>query len=536
MPNTHIPYRSTQYFSTLICDLLDNHPDLKSFYGHRPSIENFKFQMEAKSSHFSEHHRAVLSNVLLEDYNKMEVHEGPSVAHIKLLSQKNTFTITTGHQLNLLTGPLYFLYKIISVINLCKKLKENYPKANFVPVFWMASEDHDFEEISYFNHKGRKYKWNRTSEGAVGQMNTNGLDAVFAHYFSQLGSNKSAKELRSWIENAYTSSANLSEATRNFVHNLFGEQGLVIVDGDNAKLKALFSPNIKRELTTQSTFKHVNATTAALQSEYNASYAPQVNPRKINLFYLSPGSRERIDVKGEHYFLVDQKQKRSKKEMLTELDKYPERFSPNALLRPLYQEVILPNLCYIGGGGELAYWLQLKSVFSDHNVPFPIILLRNSAVLVPQKEQKKIVNLNVDPVDLFLNKNSLINKKVRLISNIDMDLSGFKSQLEVQFKHLEELVKHTDASFAGAVEAQKKKQFKGIVQLEKRLLRAQKRKLSDHVKRLAALHNQLFPSGSLQERNLNFSEFYVEYGEQLIPQIQQALDPLRQEFTWIVLK
>ena len=536
MPNTHIPYRSTQYFSDLICDMLEGHPALKPFYGRPPSLENFKDQIADKTEQFPASHRAVLTEVLLEDYKAIGVQEGPTVDHINALSQNNALTITTGHQLNLLTGPLYFLYKIISVINLCKKLKEQYPKSNFIPVFWMASEDHDFEEISFFNHQGKKYKWNRASEGAVGQMNTVGLDEVFELYFSQLGNNKAAQELKAWIKKAYTPSASLSEATRRFVHNLFGDQGLVIVDGDKTRLKALFSPHIKKELTAQSTFERVNETTAALKSHYSKSYTPQVNPRKINLFYLSLGKRERIDIVDGEYILVDQKRKIAETELLKELAHQPERFSPNALLRPLYQEVVLPNLCYVGGGGELAYWMQLKSTFLEHQVPFPILLLRNSAVLIREKEQNKMQKLNVTPLDLFLKKSSLINKKVRQISNIDLDLSKFKAQLEVQFTHLEGLIQQTDASFEGAVAAQKKKQYRGIDRLEARLLRAQKRKLSDHVERLATLHNLIFPNGSLQERTQNFSEFYIDYGEDLIPQIQNALDPLQQEFAWVILK
>lgn len=536
MPNTHIPYRSTQYFSDLICDLLDEHPDLQPFYGRRLSLESFKEQMAEKSAAFPASHRKVLTEVLSEDYHKIEVTEGPSVENIQLLAENTAYTITTGHQLNILTGPLYFLYKIISVINLCRQLKQTYPEADFVPVFWMASEDHDIEEISFFNHQGKKYKWSRESEGAVGQMNTQGLDAVFELFFSALGNNNAAKELKAWIKQAYHPSASLAEATRRLVHQLFGDQGLVIIDGDNARLKSLFAPYVKRELTEEIAYQKVTETTSAIQSAYKSTYSPQVNPRKINLFYLSKGHRERIDRNGEEYVLVDQKRTFSKAEILDELEKQPECFSPNALLRPLYQEVILPNLCYIGGGGELAYWLQLRSLFAAHAVPFPILLLRNSAVLVHEKDEKKMQKLNLAPADLFLGKSSLINKKVRQISNIDLDLSSLKDQLEVQFKQLEDLVEQTDASFKGAVAAQKKKQFKGIERLEDRLLRAQKRKLSDHVERLASLHNLLFPNGSLQERTDNFSAYYVAYGEDLIPQIQAALDPMHQAFSWITLK
>ena len=220
---------------------------------------------------------------------------------------------------------------------------------------------------------------------------------------------------------------------------------------------------------------------------------------------------------------------------MQELKAYPERFSPNVIARPLYQEVILPNLCYIGGGGEIAYWLELKSAFESMKVPFPILLLRNSALVITEKQSEKLKRMQLSEEDLFLKQSSLINKKIREISNIDIDFSPQKKLLEQQFKDLYELAEQTDKSFIGAVKAQEVKQKKGLDNLEKRLLKAQKRKLKDHVLRMTDIQNQLFPGKSLQERNLNFSELYLEYGEELIPMLVKALKPLQLEFTVITV-
>ena len=198
------------------------------------------------------------------------------------------------------------------------------------------------------------------------------------------------------------------------------------------------------------------------------------------------------------------------------------------------RQVILPNLCYIGGGGELAYWLEFKSSFDVMKVPFPILLLRNSALLLSEKEYKKIQNLGLQPADLFLEQNTLINKRIREISNIDIDFSKQKEHLKQQFDELYRLAEETDKSFLGAVKAQEVKQLKGLDKLEKRLLKAQKTKLKDQVIRMTALQNHLFPNQSLQERSLNFSELYMEMGEKLIPFLINALNPLHQEF--LVLK
>ena len=253
------------------------------------------------------------------------------------------------------------------------------------------------------------------------------------------------------------------------------------------------------------------------------------------MFYLTQNDRSRIVRTPLGFADADNKITWTNEELMELLDQTPECFSPNVLMRPLYQETILPNLCYVGGGGELAYWLELKAYFVSQNIPFPILLHRNAAVLIPSKTAKKLDSLNLKSEDLFLKRSSLINKKVRQISNIDLDLQSLKETLEVQFKELESLVKQTDASFEGAVKAQRAKQFKGIDNLEHRLLKAQKTKLADQVARLTLLHETLFPNESLQERTVNFSEFHLQYGKELISILSKKLDPLSLKFDWIVL-
>jgi len=233
------------------------------------------------------------------------------------------------------------------------------------------------------------------------------------------------------------------------------------------------------------------------------------------------------------FLLYGTEQRFSYEAFLKLLEDHPERFSPNVILRPVYQEVILPNLCYVGGGGELAYWFQLKTNFEQYNVPFPILLLRNSALMISEKQGKKIKNLELKPSELFLKRNALINKKIRQISNIDLDLGFLKATLEKQFEHLDQLVAQTDKSFKGAVGAQKAKQINGVSHLEKRLLKAQKKVLSDQVNRIVLLHEQLFPSDSLQERSFNFITMYLAMGSAFLPTLFEALDPMNPNFILI---
>jgi len=531
MPTDCIPYRDTGYFSNLICDYLDGSTALQSFYQHFPKLENFKDQLKEKEANFDAHIRNTLSESLIAQYDGINISDATTL-HIEQLKDAKTFTITTGHQLNLFTGPLYFLYKIISVINLTKQLKQQYPDYEFVPIYWMATEDHDFDEINYFRFRGKKVQWNREDGGAVGELNTQGLDAVFKEFSEQLGASKNAEALRKLFIGAYLEHEDLTSATRYLANELFKDYGLVIVDGNDPALKKVYAPYVKRELQEQLTHKYVTSQTEKL---VGLGYKAQVNPRAINLFFLMQGVRERIVKEGEHYVINDTSLRYSEQEFLDMVDSHPEHFSPNALLRPLYQEVILPNLCYIGGGGELAYWFQLKTAFEAFAVPFPILLLRNSAMLQTAKQAQKTVKLNVNLEQLFLKQNELINQKIRTISNIEIDLSEQRDHLITQFKALHDIALQTDASFKGAVAAQEKKQLKGLQHLEKRLLKAQRKKLGDQVQRLVDVQNALFPEQSLQERNTNFAEFYLEYGTDLIPALLDSFDPLGHQFTVVTM-
>jgi len=528
MKQDYIAFKKTGYFSSLICDYLDEKPDLNSFYNKFPRLDNFKNQMEQKSKSFSNKKRNTLVTVLKKQYQNLD--SAPiTTQNIENLKSENTFTITTGHQLNLFTGPLYFLYKIVSAIKLSKTLKATYPKQNFVPIYWMATEDHDFEEINYFNFKGKKFQWNKSVSGAVGELHTKGLNAVLELFSKDLGMTTNAEHVTRLFKNAYINHDNLADATRFLAHALFKEYGLIIIDAKNAELKHLFIPYVETELLNKTSFHAVSKTNEKL-ADLSNGYNIQVNPRAINLFYLKKNFRERIVFEDNYYKVLNSDITFSKAEIQKEIMDFPERFSPNVIMRPLYQEVILPNLCYIGGAGELAYWFQLKNYFDTVEVPFPILLLRSSVLIQTEKQEEKLQQLNISKSDLFLKKDSFINKKVREISNIDINFSTQKKYLKNQFEDLYKLAEQTDKSFLGAVKAQELKQLKGLDNLEKRLLKAQKRKLADEVERMTAIQNELFPNGSLQERNVNFSEFYIEHGNQLIPNLIENLEPLKGEF------
>jgi bacillithiol synthase len=528
MPTDCISYQNSGYFSPLMNDYLDQKNELNSLYHRFPTLENFENQILEKKENFNNENRTALVAALKKQYNRIEVSD-LTKQNIEILADENSFTVTTGHQLNLFSGPLYFLYKIISTINLTAELKAKYPNYNFVPIYWMATEDHDFEEINYFNFNGKKFRWNRESTGPVGRLSTDGLSDFLEIFALEIGSSTNANTIKKLFEDSYIQHDNLADATRYLANELFGASGLVILDADSQDLKRIFVPYVKEELLHQSSFKTVMETIDKMKN-----YFVQVNPREINLFYIEDNLRERIILENGIYKVNHTKIQFTESEILALLESNPEKFSPNVIMRPLYQEVILPNLCYIGGGGEIAYWLELKSFFASAKVTFPILLLRNSVLLATKKQNKKADKLDLTWSDLFSKQATLVYRITQKLSDFPINFTPQKEALRKQFEALLELANHTDKSFLGAVKAQEVKQTKGLNNLEKRLLIAQKRKFHDELQRIIDLQNELFPNQSLQERQANFSEFYLEDGESLIPLLMSKLKPLEQNFNIVI--
>lgn len=491
-------------------DFLSEKSSLAPFHAGRYDDSLAQLRAIDRAAGYSLEQREVLVNSLRKQYGQEKVSKQTAL-HINQLLESNTVTVTTGHQLNLFTGPLFFWYKIFDVIIKAAALQLADTSHQYVPVYWMASEDHDFEEINHFYLGEQKLRWDAQSGGPVGRMSTEQLGSLLAPLKARWGNTPLGAELIALFSESYLQEKTLGKATRTLVNRLFGSYGLVIIDGDDAALKRLFIPVIKKELTQQAIWNSVNSTSERLKKAY-ATYTPQVNPRELNLFYMLDNKRVRIVQDAEKYATSDGEQHWEASELLKELDQNPERFSPNALMRPLYQETILPNIAYIGGGGELAYWIQLKDTFKEFDIPFPLLKHRITALLISEKQLKKCNNLNIPLEDLFLPVSSFINKRVRYISDIDIDFGEQREALQNQFKDLFALAQQTDASFLGAVEAQEKKQLKGLNTLEKRLLKAQRIKLKDQIVRMTDLRHELFPNGKLQERLSHFSSFVGDEG------------------------
>ena len=372
MSEQNIPLAISGQVSSLILDYVANKETIQPFYQYKNDAEGFKQKIE--SSHFSKEKRELLFKQLKQQY----LTNGIALPKkLDLLLEENTYVVTTGHQLCLFGGPQYFIHKIVSTIKLAKQLKELFPSKNFLPLFWLASEDHDFDEINHAHIYHTTLQSETELKGAVGRLPMSIFEDSYLELYELLGDR--AKEIKELFDLSFGEKP-IAQVTTQWVQKLFKEEDLIILDGDDKELKRSFIPTIKKELLGESSFNKINATSEQLKG---LGYKAQVTPREINLFYLKNNLRERIVLQNGTYIVLNTDLTFSENEILDELEKHPDRFSPNVVFRPVYQEAVLPNLAYIGGPGELAYWLQLKNNFENLQVPFPVLVLRDLLIFLP---------------------------------------------------------------------------------------------------------------------------------------------------------
>lgn len=510
-----IPLAETRAFSTFFLDYIHQKESLKPFYDRFPEPKNFKGQIADKFRAFPATNRNVLTTTLLRQYKDLDTPDGVK-ENIRSLSDGKTFTITTGHQLNIFTGPLYFIYKIVTVINTCKQLKSSFPDYHFVPVYWMASEDHDYDEIKYFRLYGKKYAWETNEKGAVGRFSTKGLEKILQELPGDVGI----------FREAYLKQNTLADAVRYYVNALFGDEGLVVLDPDDRELKHLFKNVILDDAIDSKTHRQVETTNRELEK---LNYKPQVHCRDINCFYMDGHVRSRIEKQGEEFQVLETSLKFSGKQMRELIDKEPEKLSPNVILRPLYQEMILPNLGYVGGPAEVIYWLQLKRVFDHYQVPFPILLPRNFAMVMDHAIVRKFEKTGLDLANLFEEKNFLFNHWVLKHSSHNLTVGPERTTIGNIFDEFGKRAEVIDKTLGPFVGAEGKRMMNSLEKIERKMLRAEKRLQSDKLRQIEALKDSLFPDGNLQERTDNFLNFYQQ-DPGFIPALMEHFDPFDFKF------
>ncbi|MBW7892343.1 MAG: bacillithiol biosynthesis cysteine-adding enzyme BshC [Chitinophagaceae bacterium] len=522
-----IDYECTNAFSALAIDYLQQHNSLGSFYQHTPDLSGIESAIRERAGFNTD--RDTLVEVLNRQYAEINTSEKVKI-NIQRLAERNVFTICTAHQPNLFTGYLYFIYKIVHAIKIADELNNQYSDYHFVPVYYMGSEDNDLEELNHIFLNGEKLTWDTTQTGAVGRMKPKGLETVIERIGGELGVYQHGSSLIALLRQCYLESASMQEATFRFVNSLFGSYGLIVIIADDVLFKKKMLKVFEDDLFTQTPAALVAETARQLAEKYFA----QVNPRDINLFYMKDDLRERIVQLEDGYEVHHTGIHFTREQLEEELKNHPERFSPNVVLRGLFQETILPNIVFIGGGSEVAYWLELKALFQYYKVPYPLLLQRNSFLVVESKAGQLMEKLELGTQDIFSNESAILNEIVRAKTHHQLTLEKEIEQLKKVYKTVESLAGAIDVTLTRHVNALEAKVLKPLHNLEKKMLRAEKRRFEIQRDQIQRLKSLLFPRNGLQERVENVLPYYARYGQSFIDLIYKHSPTFQKKF--VVLK
>ncbi len=522
---SEVSYNETGYFSKLVTDFLAGNENLDEFYSYTPDVNGIEEAINERSAHYT--NREQLVQALTAQY-----HGQPTTAlvidNIQSLLNKDTYTVTTAHQPNLMTGYLYFVYKILHVIKLAGELNDKYPNKHFVPVYYMGSEDNDIDELGVFRYINESFEWGGDGQkGAVGRMSTAGLKPILDNLFAIMGPPGSYySELRDLITEAYMGHNTIGAATHYLVDKLFGKYGLVIIDPDNATLKSGFIPVIIDELLHSNSFAIVSEQTKLLEKNYKT----QAFPRPINLFYLSNQIRERIERIGDRWVVLNTEIAFTESEIREEVETHPERFSPNVILRGLFQSTILPDVAFIGGGAEVAYWFQLRSLFAHYKVFYPVVMLRQSVLWIDPQQARLRQQLGLQMNEIFKKENDLIKSHITTHSQDDWHTTKESDDISVLIDALRTKAIAVDPTLLASANAVLHRIQKQLLVLEGKMYRAEKKKMNIQVERISKLKAAIFPSNSLQERTCNFLEYYLLYGSDFFDIVKEGIRPLNNKF------
>lgn len=505
----------------LVSDYLKGKEDLRQLYTYEPQLDKIGQVIKDKNNF---PFREELHDALKAQYKGLSL-SAKTAEHLDALQNPSTFTVCTAHQLCLFTGPSYFIYKILSAIKLAQQLKEQYPDQTFIPVYWMGSEDHDFEEISQTHVYGKTLTWHNEDQGPVGRNSLEGFEDVVQDFGEILGKQETAVQFIEQIKKHFTNIPDYGSGFQSWILELFKDYGLLVIDQDDTRLKTCFQAVMKDELLHESVKTALHKNEEFLEEHYHT----QATARPINLFYLKDNLRERIEREGNTWKVLETNISFNQEELEKELNEHPERFSPNVFLRPLYQETILPNVAFIGGPGEVSYWLQLKDVFDHYKLPQPLILLRDMAVMISKNHLSKLDNWHITVEDMFAHYHEIAKDFVKRASDNELNLNEERDAIAEIFAQIKAKAIEIDPNMDRSVDAEQQKVFNSLANLESKLIRAEKRNYEQQLSQLENIQSKLLPNNTLQERYDNFTPFYLKYHESYFETLLSGFNPFEQK-------
>ena len=524
-----LPFEAFRSFSPLFRDYCSRYEVLSDYFAgdFRDPDERRKAAERAAAT---ERDRDTLADVLLEQNALWGTGEAAR-ANIELLRRPDSVVTITGQQVGLFSGPLYTILKTITTLQTADLLAAETGRA-VVPVFWLGSEDHDFEEMASAHFLRRNqletltYPRPPAGVGAVGRLRLDEtIDEMVDRVDAILPPSDFKPVLMGHVRNAYRSGRTFGEAFALLMAALFEGTGLVLVDASDARLKQLAAPLFSREIQDpQPLSAGIRATSARLVDAYHE----QVQARPANLFLLDEAARRAVDaVDGEdaRFELRDGSQTWSKDELVALLQQDPARFSPNVVLRPLMQDLLFPTAMYIAGPGEVAYFAQYRSAYEWAGLPMPIIYPRASATLVESKVGKVLEKLDLAVNDFEDDVDRLFQRVVLSAMEVDVDelFKDASTHLHEAVNVLKPAVQKVDPTLVKSAEALRSAMMSSLMDFKSRVVRAEKRSHDEVYDQLVKADVNLFPAGKLQERMISVLYFVNKYSMGLIGDLRASL-------------
>lgn len=482
------------------------------------SIESFKFNGDRS-----------VSTTLLENYNQAHLENKLTRNQIDKVKRPNSLTVVTGQQVALYGGPLYTVYKTISAILYAKKLEKKTGRP-VVPIFWLADEDHDIEEVSTLHLPGSydqteitysHIDYNDAPPASTIQLGDE-LSRVRQLIKENLDESDFTAELLEKINSCYQSDRTFGEAFGDLLMMYFGKYGLLLAGSLDPIAKSHTKHLLKNAVQSQEELtRALDDTTYSLKE---AGYHDQVQIRHSNLFYLAQ-SGERLKIKYVDDVWSTPSKKWRTAELINEIDNHPEKFSPNVFLRPVLQDSLLPVSAYVGGPGEIAYYAQMKNFYRCFGLKMPIILPRFSLTIFESAIDRIVDKLPFEWQKYRDRIEDLEKEYVGTTDNVDIEkLFGiWRSQIDELSRAKRNEIGDIDPSLKGSVGKAKATYFSELDKLKGKVYRSVKEQEKVQLDRIRRIKNNLFPNGNLQEREIAFIYFMNKYGPYLWDRVIDTL-------------
>lgn len=535
----YINFSNIPAHQNLFLDYIEEFENVARFYG-----KNFK-AADQYLTHFQKlagadkPHRALVSEIIQTQYLNQKVSR-LTQHNIELLASPKTIAVVTGQQLGLFGGPLYTFYKTISAIKLCAYLNEQFSDFNFVPVFWLEGDDHDFDEVRNFSvlsnenalinikyEDGLEEEINRGSTGSL--IFNEKFNSVFETLSSSLRETEFKASLIDLLKSIYQPGKSFLESFRELMINFFDDYGLVVFNPLDARAKRLLIPVFKKAIAE---YAEQSLALVERSAELEEVYHAQVKVKPINMFYLEENERLLIEPTDSGELRLKGKRKKiSFEDMLNQIEFTPEKFSPNVLLRPICQDYLFSTGFYIGGPGEISYFAQVNPLYEIYDIEEPFIYPRASVTIVEQGVNQVLNKHSFTYTDVFSEEEELIKKIVKASSEINLESLFAKSSEEISkiFLEISEKLTSIDKTLGDLSEKSKQRIDQAMDYLKNKASESEKRKYDTSIRQLTKVRNILFPNGSLQEREINFIYFVNKYGMDFMKWLYNELEITRFE-------